>query len=491
MVVDATSADAAARLAEQLTASSAAHRSKRRLVPCTSVSAVSGSMVFEVSGADTALAADAEVLAELSDLALIVLGRSLPGAHLVASWAVAPDPYQARHRLAVADLDGPARDLGHRVRMPAVSDMPFARVCTECRQDVAVQEKDRRFVLTGHRRRDWLCEDCRRREARGPDEARLEVRVRERVSRQIGRPLSAPRMFTDLFAAAAPGSADAPGRSGARSTQVATIAADVNGLGALMGRLHSQGRPEHARRISEALDETVTWALTAGCVAAVEAMPDIGMLPAVPHVLGGDDLLVTVAADVAWPLVHRVHEVFADQAGPLAQAVADAGEDAPRLSLGLVFSHAELPVSEQIEAADALLRRAKTDHGGAASSVLWLDATTEGLDPVRGRVAWTVERLAATAEAVGTLRALPPTTRRTLVEDLADPDPLLACALLRHRLTRRDHGLAAAVRTLAATLDAACRDVLELPLRPEAHREAAERLRQALQDALSLARWWR
>jgi len=492
MVIDATNSSSAEDLAVQLTSSDAARSRGLRVTPCTDVPDVSGAMVFEVRGDDPAAATDSVAPGELADLALLGLGRRLLGAHLVASWATAADPHEARRRLAEVHWDGPVRDLGHRYRMPATCDVPFVRVCTECRADVALVREERRFARTGHRRADWLCEDCRRREERGPDDVRLATQVRQEVSRQVGRTLTAPAMFTDLSCAADPRSNGGPRRSGALSPQVATIAADVNGLGSLMARLHTEGDHDHARRISEALTDASQQALTAGCVAAVEALPGTGMLPAVPHVLGGDDLLVTVVADAAWPLLRRVHEVFADPQGTLGRVTARAGHSAVQLSLGVVFSHAELPVSQQIEAADVLLKRAKSDHRGDVSSVLWLDATTEGLDPVPDRVAWPVDRLSRGAEAIGALRALPPTTRRTLVEDLADPDPLLACGLLRHRLTRHDRGLDEAIRAVTDTLDRPCRDVLNLPLRTEPHSvQAAAQLRRTLHDALSLARWWR
>ena len=103
-------------------------------------------------------------------------------------------------------------------------------------------------------------------------------------------------------------------------------------------------------------------------------------MPAVPHILGGDDVLVTVPATKAWPfliafLKHLEQESGSDTFGLGAGKVS--------FSAGMVICKLAYPIGDQVELATTLLRTAKEAVRGNDWSFAWLDVTNEGPKPPR------------------------------------------------------------------------------------------------------------
>ena len=170
------------------------------------------------------------------------------------------------------------------------------------------------------------------------------------------------------------------------SNHVATIFADGNGFGKLFRELRvaaadSEGGLQELRRVSKAVKDATKQALRK----AIEEITDdrvaaSNRMPAVPHILGGDDVLVTVPATKAWPfliafLKHLEQESGSDTFGLGAGKVS--------FSAGMVICKLAYPIGDQVELATALLRTAKEAVRGNDWSFAWLDVTNEGPKPPR------------------------------------------------------------------------------------------------------------
>lgn len=276
---------------------------------------------------------------------------------------------------------------------------------------------------------------------------------------------------------------------GDRRNHLATIAADGNALGRLFAAARDRlaegaDDPEALKELSKSVKQTMREALIQATAAVYDSDRD-EHLPVVPHVLGGDDVLVSVSAPVAWPFVRALLTAFRDSepARHLAQIAQRVDLPAPTLSAGVVLSHASLPFGQQVELAERLLRAAKTHVCGEGYSAGWLDVTWDGPRPVPGRRAMTLQELLDGAAGLDALARVPASARQALARELDTPDPGYAQRRVTSRLARQEPDVSRDVRTY---LDSRARHLLEphLPGKPE-------EMVRVLRDGLSLSRWWR
>jgi hypothetical protein len=382
------------------------------------------------------------------------LRRLLPAAEFQAAWGSGAD-----YATVYADQMQHQRQTGAAlVDLPAVAEVPAILLCRICRLDPVVDHvKVPNDDEPGTLRPLATCADCavRYREKRqeGPRHTLLE---------HLGesRPLSFLETLSDLAYAIDP-----------PVSQVATIAIDGNRLGAVLEELATVGvsRAALVPKVTAVTLEAFTLAAMAVCCDGQAERPyTAGRLVVEPHVLGGDDVLVTVPAPLGWLFVRTMLGEFTDAGAKVVKELTGGQGNPPHLtaSAGVVFSHPTEPIANLVAAADGLLRAAKRTVDGRTASVLWLDVTEEGYrapDPRRRLL-------------LADLDGKRPDSMHHALIDLAALTGSRRAALARVA-DDREQAFAEAIRTGVS-------DTVK-------YFTAGDRCQLTLRDALVLARWYR
>ncbi|MGC4950340.1 Cas10/Cmr2 second palm domain-containing protein [Streptomyces sp. DT224] len=413
---------------------------------------------------DTAQAARrAEMLArEL----LARLRADLPGAEFRAGWAEASD-YPSAYRL----IDAQYRAGQGLESLPAVPEFPLTVPCRVCHTASSTGR-----ASTGGPELLDACADCVR---------RYSVRARKGGKAQEEQLLSAVQhrlnhtleLAPDLSALTLPRGTDA-GNKGI--TQIATVYIDGNAFGMFFDQLAMHGTASRTgartlvdkAAISRALNEHTRTALTDATCAVVRA-DDIRMA-VVPHLVGGDDVLVSLPADRAWPFVLHYLERFGVLVQRTRGEVAGFIKKLPDLSAsaGIAFSHPTHPFHLLVEAADQRLRKAKQAVAGTEASVDFVDLTADG--PAGGDLpALRAKHLLDLRPQLTALAALPG-SRRTGWETAL-------------RAARTAGTPDAALDVLLADAERlGCRAIIQ-PFLPD---DSGARPAIGLRQALRITRWW-
>ncbi len=273
---------------------------------------------------------------------------------------------------------------------PSTIEFPLAHHCDECSSGMASEETPVGDVTLR------LCGDCA---SRAPGEGRNrllnwsrlgvvqqgfmveQVMIRElRKQEKFGK-LKQVEHFEDL---AQLGDLGSDGSRTHTGNHIATIFADGNGFGKLFRELRaaaaeSEDGLQELRRVSKAVKDATKQALQK----AIEEITDdrvaaANRMPAVPHILGGDDVLVTVPATRAWPFLIAFLKHLERESGSGAFGL---GAGKVSFSAGMVICKLAYPIGDQVELAAALLRTAKEAVKGEGWSFAWLDVTNEGPKP--------------------------------------------------------------------------------------------------------------
>ncbi|WP_329543352.1 hypothetical protein OG548_45890 [Streptomyces sp. NBC_01356] len=360
---------------------------------------------------------------DVTDAVLNGLREQFPGAELEAVWATGESYLAAR----VAEMV-PRQARGEvRVDLPAPAEFPLAQPCRLCHTDPAAALRP----VPGEGKPQAICPDCAHRlehdrqaragERRGEQGASAESRLQAAVGCA-----EAPATLQDLARCTLRDDAQAPdddtpdeeldgpagrigGRGGASpdrrggsaisggsgATQLATVYVDGNAVGAFFGALASAASSaaeadglRHAKEtISVRLAEATVDALELATLRVMDDTGGTGPLLVVPHVVGGDDVLVSLPADRAWAFTLTYLEMFRDlleeACGPVLRLLPEppAGHQrpmAPTASAGIVFAHSTYPMNLVVELAEERLARAKRATGGAACSIDFVDVTADG-----------------------------------------------------------------------------------------------------------------
>lgn len=437
----------------------------------------------EVDGVVSVIVTPGSAVEQVARHVSRALGDELPGLHLEARAAAAPTYIEAYTRM---------RDAGPLLEwLPGLFEYPPGKRCDECGIDAVVR------TLTIGGKPVHACADCAARRE-GPSRQRSAVR---RPGALVGTFTVEHRLMEAMDAGA---SEDFDGlaalSSVERGNHLVTIAADGNSLGSLFGaarerlatRRKDGRRPEddrpgvgtaHLRELSSRVTET-TWEALLAATRAVFDPQQHPLLPVVPHVLGGDDVLVSLPADCAWRFVEALLAGFrggSEPARALAAIATGLEVPVPTLSAGVVISHSSLPFGQQVSLAEDLLHDAKGRVAGAGFSVAWLDTTWDGAQPVRGRRPMTLDELTAARTGLTALAGIGASARQVLAREIDTPDVEYAQRRVRSRLARQHDEVANAVRTYLGARGA---NLLAATWN-------AEELVRVLRDGLSLARWWR
>ncbi|SNR87851.1 hypothetical protein SAMN06265360_1273 [Haloechinothrix alba] len=330
-----------------------------------------------------------------------------------------------------------------------VAEWSPGRRCDWCERWPASYERRTRRREGEDSKDSALCSDCSRREEKagystshanspGPEKALLDRIPDQRVQ----LPTSVPDTFECLAQL---------GRSG-DDTHVATIAADGNGIGAFMTSVRTTSGSavtDLPRRIHEA-----TWMALVDALTEITA-DDHEHVPVIPHLVGGDDVLVSVPAHRGWAFADRVRQAFSERLRRQCDDM-DGDVDIPTMSLGLVVHHRTVPIFVVVELAETLLSRAKNDWAAETTALAWHDITNEGPEP-NDRPSFGCDTLRSFWPALNELAEIPTSGLRRLAS-------LTGSAELDGHLDRL--GLRETVDTFRGNSD--------LPL----------------QHALEMVRWW-
>ncbi len=184
------------------------------------------------------------------------------------------------------------------------------------------------------------------------------------------------------------------GRTSSPPGYLGFICADGNEI----GRLWEKVRDFHAYyHLATGLDELIR-RITYRALKEVLKEPRQNIFPFEILLMGGDDLMLVVAADAALKVAIRIAEYFENEANELAhspEAGIPSGEHLS-LSVGVVIAHDHFPIKAMYDLAMQLLRRAKRRASerkkrdqrpcGTVDFMVVTEAATAGLEKVRGEM---------------------------------------------------------------------------------------------------------
>jgi hypothetical protein len=403
------------------------------------------------------------------------LRELLPAAELTAIWGTGASYLEAYRDQMKSQRDDPPL-----ASLPAPADFPALASCAECRAAPAVGKID-----IHEKAGIPVCLDCCARyqdRYRRPalaaqphqgepgsagflpiyrEEAQLADALRRRP---VGD--TAPD-FGELAALGAPDTA---------RNHIATVYVDGNAVGAFFDQIAAGDDPDLKAVISAALSGATRAALREAARAVLGSDP-ASPLPVIPHVVGGDDLVVSVVADRAWAFTTAYLQQFSKELSKL-DLPGDLAARLPTASAGLVLAHAKFPFRRAAELAGERLSAAKRNTpagrrqpAGVTPAVAWLDVTRDGEHPPSGQRPWSLAALCAQAGSLRELREKVEPSGRAVLGRLLDPaSPEVSLARLRDHARRLDRA-----------------EVLEPFLRDGDASEAVA----TMAEALALARWWR
>lgn len=374
---------------------------------------------------------------------------------------------------------------------PLATEFPAVRLCDECRMDpasVTCPEHDKKVLR--------LCNDCASRHG-GNDRWRRNL---DKHIRPAGAAKSYPSRFTaegwllrelrscpgheklgfseDFEALGQVGPMNGDGELRRRTHEgnhVALIFADGNGMGALFNRLLKDAAKnggdgdstKHVRCISKRIKQATADALLTATKAVMTATESI--CPVVPHINGGDDVLVSVTAPRAWAFLQ---EFLAALRTSFEALEMECGHGLS-MSASMAISKAEYPFPNQVELAETLMRRAKSAVHGQGWNIAWLDITHDGLAPDTHRP-WLLDELADRTDAITCLRGIMTAHGEAALTGALAGDPGSRGLRLAHLARRMDD----------------VGDLLEL-LHVSDPREITDDEVALIRDLTSIGRWWR
>ncbi|WP_433678307.1 Cas10/Cmr2 second palm domain-containing protein [Nocardia sp. CA-119907] len=337
---------------------------------------------------------DPDAAARVEHALITHLRAALPTATLRSTYSSGPTYGQ---RVSDPSLDWPA----------PTPEWPLARPCEWCRRAAAAAQavtEDR--TADAAPKQQALCIDCGLRlAAAGTTRGRRPAPGPERdLLQQLAGQRAVPDDFNELAAHALGRARD--------NTHVATIYADGNALGRFVKAV-AENRPDRLPALPAAI-HAATWAAVLAGLAAIDTGDHVA--PIIAHLVGGDDILVSVPAHGGWDFTAAMMSAFESTITHNLPGVPDV----PTLSAGVVIHHRSFPLSTVIELAAQLLREAKATHPGRAA-LCWHSVTHDGDQPT-DRPALTHESLTGLAEEFAALATVPASQRQELAWLLRNQD---------------------------------------------------------------------
>jgi len=376
--------------------------------------------------------ADDEALRDLVATALHEVRRRLPGAELEATWARGDTYANAAPILAERRLRNDVM-----TSLPSMATVPFARRCDFSGVDTAremhrVNRADRAVGADMHAR---LLHEERRRAAGAARGAH------ERLPSVADLPAA-----RDLNAVAATTTRSPHPAISKLSNHLATLYIDGNAMGAFFSAAATHSGVDKDALSSAATASMVT-AVDSALAALVDAMShddeangaesDMWPTPFEVHVLGGDDVLVTVPGAFGIETARRIIATFSDQmSAAVSQHAPQLVDTAPTASAGVVIAHQSYPLSTVVDLGAELLARAKRETRGRLASMSWTDVTRYGhhIDDRPTVTSTDLEDLRGDVERV---RELGKSAQVILAQAAQHPEPAIATARAFNEFHRR------------------------------------------------------
>lgn len=322
---------------------------------------IDGVVPLKLTGDDDA------TVARVENHVIRYLREKLPSASLMSKRFDGDDTIAAHATLATFEHEWP----------PSVSEWVLGKQCDWCRSWPASKpatDNDNETVE--------LCADCLLRhgyyagfataDPNGPQQPGTERDLINRWEGRSGSRARVPDYFDELAKL---------GKS-SDNTHLATIHADGNAVGLLTSKLRDQQQQGLATDFD--LPSAIEHATWTGLLTALEPMnrtvlSDGGVetLPIITHLVGGDDILVSVPAHEAWPFLDVMQTAFAEAMREVLVPAA-LHEHSPTLSASVVFHHRTSQLSAAVDLAGELLDDAKKQHRGKRAAVAWQDITHDG-----------------------------------------------------------------------------------------------------------------
>lgn len=334
--------------------------------------------------------------------------------------------------------------------LPPPGDFPPLATCEECRADPVVATIDI-HEASGLR----VCLDCRARykdRYRRRGLARIAARDAHDDHQEDDPERDLPVYWEEVKLADELGRHPVRGtvrdfnelaRLGSEATSrnhVATMYADGNKIGDFFKRIAAYGDPGLKERASAAVSAATRAALleATSAVTDAEGTGARARLPVIPHIVGGDDVVVSVTADRAWRFAITYLEAFGRRMASIEGVPPGLLEPIPpSASAGLVFAHAKFPFRRALELAGDQMRAAKQEFHGEFPAIGWLDVTRDGERPPAGVSPWPLTDLTELSDAVLALRQqVEPSGRATLGRLIDVARPVLSVARVREHARR-------------------------------------------------------
>ena len=320
-------------------------------------------------------------LAAAAGRVIAYLRPALPRVELRAAWASADSYVTAYPRIEHLLADGAGLTAGVQPRT-----VPLAKSCEDCGIDGVVH---RGYPIAMDEERD-VCADCHARYTAagrttataaelvpGPEldlsgwlwDAAPEHPLMETVVGQADGDDDAAvirTLFRTIPDDAATLARCTVGRDGRAGTHTALVFADGNRIGEFIER--AIGADVDKSHIATWITAANQAAVVAASAAALAADKGLQQLPVAPHLIAGDDLLVSLPATMTWPFVRKYLSAFESRL--LEQAERDGVPTAelgllPSASAGIVFSHHSYPFADTVRLAGTALAAAKRRVRGA------------------------------------------------------------------------------------------------------------------------------
>lgn len=244
----------------------------------------------------------------------------------------------------------------------------------------------------------------------------------------------------------------------ATGDHLALIYADGNRVGDFIdtaARLPAGGID--TSRLAPMIQNATVEALAEAIATISSPLPE--SVPVLPHILGGDDVILTVRAEHAWAITLTLLDRFAQLMAAQTRGLGRSPQlPALSMSAGLVFFHRKNPFVDVVDAARRELDHAKEGVRGQIGSVAHLDIPSDGDRHPEYRPVWILTDLLDRRARLSEVATLPSAHRSTLLTLLRNGRDEEA----RRRIQRQDS------RTLTDL-------------------EAAG---LTIRDQLDLARWW-
>lgn len=428
---------------------------------CVEAGDKDGVVVLTAESEDQAARAARELLSHLASVLprLAWEGWRVDAASYVAAVAAARRGDRAVRRLSLH---------------PSQHEVPVLDQCDTCRQEPRVR------TATGKREQGA---DCAVREAHAQAPAELLAAIPgawaqdfQQLSRHGGTPADGS------------GSAPALGRKDSRN-HIALIKADGNKVGAVFEALDAYAGelPSLTQHAVRDLDDA-TWAAVEQATRAITPASAL-YKGALPHYVGGDDVLVSVPAARAWEFAATLAREFAVLGDTWrARVAADTADEQLRtrmatvidevsLGIGMVIARETYPFAHAFDLAEEAMKAAKKYTRGQSSAIAWVDLSAEGIAGAKRGDRW---QQVISAEAVRhqlaeagdssadigfAIMALPAAARAQLAAEIRDaPTSVTAIAAVETWCRRNDRA-----------------DVIARQGRKDPY---------ALLPILSRARWW-